>query len=170
MMAKKIDIKKIILKSNLFDKIFYLKEYQDVRRADQIPIDHYCKIGITEDRKPNEHFDPIWYREHYSDVKDDGAYSLIHYIIHGKKENRFISEKEKNEYELLENKNFDIDFYKNSHEDLKKQDENFNPLLHYIRHGKYEKRNIKFNETIIDEVKIVEESFDSKYYLIQIPM
>jgi len=165
MMAKKIDIKKIILKSNLFDKIFYLKEYQDVRRADQIPIDHYCKIGITEDRKPNEHFDPIWYREHYSDVKDDGAYSLIHYIIHGKKENRFISEKEKNEYELLENKNFDIDFYKNSHEDLKKQDENFNPLLHYIRHGKYEKRNIKFNETIIDEVKIVEESFDSKYYL-----
>lgn len=87
-------LKSKIEESGLFDKIFYLKTYADIRTADILPIDHYVKYGIKEDRKPNEHFDPVWYREFYADVKADGVYPLEHYILFGQEENRARSAKE----------------------------------------------------------------------------
>ena len=176
-------LKKTVEKSGLFDKIYYLKSNQDARMSDHTPLEHYCQIGIQEDRKPSENFDPVWYRNNYEDVKRDGAYSIVHYVLHGKKENRFINEIEKNEYEKLKNDGFDIEFYKNSYEDLAKiMDDDFDFILHYIRHGKIEARNlIKFtlspileNKTLIKNNKktsqhynLLKESnyFDSKYYL-----
>lgn len=162
-----MDIKKIIINSNLFDKNFYLKEYRDARLADQMPIDHYCEVGIKEDRKPNASYDPIWYRKYYADVKADGIYPLVHYILHGIKEHRLINEKEKNEYEALKIKNFDVDFYKNNYEDLKKTEENFDFLLHYIRYGRSEGRVIE--NKVIEQKILVEKvccSEDSQIELV----
>ncbi|APW66495.1 hypothetical protein LPB137_11880 [Poseidonibacter parvus] len=87
-------LKKRIEKSELFDKIYYLKEYRDVRLADILPIDHYVNYGIKENRKPNKDFDPIWYKEYYKDVEIDKIDSFSHYILFGKKENRFQNSEE----------------------------------------------------------------------------
>ena len=151
--GKNMNIKELIEKSGLFDKVYYLKNNQDVRLADQTPIEHYCRIGIKEDRKPYAAFDPVWYKEYYQDVKNDGVYPLLHFIKFGKKENRFQNEVEKNEYEKLQNDGFDVEFYKNSYEDLAKiTDETFDFILHYIRHGKHEGREIRFVDKISIEL------------------
>ena len=169
-------LQKTIEKSGLFDKVFYLKTYRDVRLADMTPIEHYVNIGIKEDRKPNATFEPTWYREYYTDVKEDGTYPLVHYILFGRKENRFQNEAEKNEYEKLQNDGFDVEFYKKSYEDLAKiTDETFDFILHYIRYGKFENRKIKNTEKtkkIYTEQEIAKEGnkiretlFDTEYYL-----
>ena len=140
-------VKTIILNSNLFDEVFYLRTYRDARIADETPINHYCKIGIEEDRKPNKDFDPTWYREYYADVKKDGILPFMHYIDFGRHENRRINSLENEEYlKLKKDSKFDIDFYKNSYEDLKNQNNDFDFILHYIRHGKSENRNLKFKK------------------------
>ena len=183
-------LQKTIEKSGLFDKLFYLKTYRDVRLADMTPIEHYVTIGIKEDRKPNDTFDPVWYREYYQDVKDDGAYPLVHYILFGSKENRFQNEGEKNNYEKLKAENFDTDFYKNTHDDLKALGEDFDPLLHYIRYEKFENRAVQYKPEIlkaVEEVVVLEDTaskeeysedeklilesgyFDSNYYLNSYP-
>lgn len=88
-MAKEQNIKAIIEESGLFDKVFYLKEYKDLRRASIKAIEHYCSVGIHEDRKPNKDFDPVWYREFYADINESGILPFVHYILYGQEENRF---------------------------------------------------------------------------------
>jgi len=142
--TEKKELKKLKLKiekNALFDKIFYLKTYQDVRVADMIPIDHYLKYGIKEDRKPNEHFDPVWYRNHYEDVKKDGAYPLEHYVLFGQKENRFT-----NQNQFLLSKEKEVP----ETEVTPKVEENINTQ--------------KINKEEINQ-KLYEEAFDEKYYL-----
>ncbi|MDQ1243996.1 MAG: hypothetical protein QG565_336 [Campylobacterota bacterium] len=162
-------LKKRVEKSGLFDKVFYLKSYHDARVADATPVEHYCRVGIKEDRKPNADFDPLWYREFYIDVKNSPLFPFEHYIKFGRKENRFVNEAEKNEYESLKNSDFDEEFYKNSYEDLKKQDEKFCSVLHYIRHGKHEGRKTKKdpyqNKDITKTLEVIEKFFDEKSYL-----
>lgn len=85
-------LKKRIEKSNLFDKVYYLKENSDARLSDLLPIDHYIIHGINENRKPNKEFDPIWYLSQYNDVKENDIDPLSHYILFGEKENRAINE------------------------------------------------------------------------------
>jgi GT2 family glycosyltransferase len=87
-------LKSEIEKSNLFDKVFYLKTYQDVRVSDMSAIDHFVKHGLKENRKPNAEFDPSWYKEFYADVKESDTNPTIHYLQYGKDENRFQNEKE----------------------------------------------------------------------------
>ncbi len=82
------ELKSTIEESGLFDKKFYLKTYRDARRADGTPLDHFVKVGLKEDRKPNQDFNPVWYREYYEDIKNDGIYPFIHYILFGKDEGR----------------------------------------------------------------------------------
>ena len=137
-------IKKIILKSGLFDKVYYLKWNRDVRLADITAIDHYCKIGIKEDRKPNKDFDPIWYRENYQDVKKEGVSPFIHYILHGQKENRRINplagEVENNDLSSSEINNylFDEEFYLKKYQDV--SESGMVPYSHYENHGEKEGR------------------------------
>ena len=88
--------KKIIERSGLFDAKYYLRNNHDARIASEVPVDHFIKIGLKEDKKPNAEFDPVWYREYYRDVKEDGGYPFIHYCIYGKKDGRFQSEEDKN--------------------------------------------------------------------------
>lgn len=91
-------LKKTIEESGFFDKVYYLRFNQDARLANLPPLEHYCQIGIIENRKPNQDFDPVWYMEYYTDIKEDGIYPFLHYVLHGKEEGRF-----QNENELLEN-------------------------------------------------------------------
>ena len=135
-------IKQIIEFSKLFDKNYYLKHYTEARLAKETPLEHYCKIGLKENKKPNKNFDPVWYNEYYKDVKGNGVYPIIHYILFGINENRLINKKEKNNYEIIKNSGlFDEEFYKKENKDLNKQNKKFDYLLHYIRFGLNENKN-----------------------------
>ncbi|WP_368031185.1 glycosyltransferase [Arcobacter sp. s6] len=79
---------KIIKKSVLFDEKYYLKTYEDVRRADIDPIKHYIENGWKEGRNPSERFDTTFYLTKYPDVKSSGINPLIHFIRFGRYENR----------------------------------------------------------------------------------
>lgn len=173
--TKKKELKKLksqIEKSGLFDKVFYLKTYHDVRVADMTPIEHYIKVGIKEDRKPNVNFDPIWYKNFYLDVKLNGAYPIVHYILFGIKENRFINKLEKIKYEKFSSNGlFDKLFYKNFYQDLSNQNDDFDYLLHYIRYGEKEGRiprdqqdnkliEVKNNEEVISNTLINNDELD----------
>ena len=79
---------KIIKKSGLFDEQYYLKTYEDVRKADSDPIKHYVKNGWKEGRNPSERFDTNFYLENYPDVRDAGINPLVHFIWYGSKEGR----------------------------------------------------------------------------------
>lgn len=173
---KHIDYKKLktlIESSHTFDRVYYLREFQDARLADMTPIEHYCKVGINEDRSPNGIFDPVWYRETYQDVKEDGSYPLVHFVRFGIRENRFMNAVEKSEYERMVDSGFDIEFYKNHYSDLKIQDETFDFILHFIRYGKREGREYRFlhagdeNYTTLSKslYTSVQEAFDTAFYL-----
>lgn len=166
-----MNIKETIEKSGLFDKVYYLKNNQDVRLADLTPLEHYCQIGIKEDRKPNVAFDPVWYKEYYQDVKNNDIYPLLHFIKFGRKENRFQNQSEFDTYSTLQNNKFDSEFYKNSYTDLKEQDSRFDPLMHYVRHGKSERReSIRFQNDIVrknDKSDIDESVFQNEYEIIK---
>jgi glycosyltransferase involved in cell wall biosynthesis len=54
---------RMILRSGLFDRKFYLREYPDVFFQEIDPLIHYCKAGWQENRKPSASFDPEQYKE-----------------------------------------------------------------------------------------------------------
>jgi len=77
---------KIIKKSGLFDEGYYLKSYEDARKADIDPIKHFIKNGWKEGRNPSANFDTNFYLESYPDVKEAGINPLVHFIRYGSKE------------------------------------------------------------------------------------
>ena len=133
------EYKKIIEESGLFDSKFYVREYKDARRAKELPLEHFVKFGLKEDRKPNALFDPVWYREYYGDIQEAGVLPFIHYVTYGLKEFRSANENELQEYETLKD-SFDVTAYKNSYEDLQKLEDKFDFLWHYVCFGKREER------------------------------
>ncbi|MDX9960841.1 MAG: hypothetical protein RBS32_05120 [Aliarcobacter sp.] len=68
----------IIKKSGLFDVTYYLKTYNDVRKADIDPIKHYINQGWKEGRNPSERFDNNKYLENNPDLKNA---NIVHYSI-----------------------------------------------------------------------------------------
>ncbi|MCI5191360.1 MAG: hypothetical protein D3905_16580 [Candidatus Electrothrix sp. AS4_5] len=54
---------RVILRSGLFDREFYLRKYPDVFLQDIDPLIHYCKAGWKENRKPNASFEPEQYKK-----------------------------------------------------------------------------------------------------------
>ena len=163
------EYKKIIEESGLFDSKFYVREYKDARRAKELPLEHFVKFGLKEDRKPNEWFDPVWYREHYKDLKNEILF--IHYIIYGEKEFRFANANEMEKYETLKT-TFDANAYKNHYEDLKSLPEDFDYLWHYLHYGMQEgreltKTSIADNLNDDDEYTLLATSdlWDEAYYL-----
>ena len=48
---------RIIKKSGLFDKDYYLETNEDVRLAGIDPIKHYIQYGWKEGRNPSRYFD-----------------------------------------------------------------------------------------------------------------
>lgn len=80
------DIDKIGM-SELMDESYYLLHSPDVRISGLQPLDHFCRYGWQEGRRPNPYFDPHWYRSTYMEASDDKN-PLIHYITVGQP-NRF---------------------------------------------------------------------------------
>src|SRR5215211_5205929 len=80
--------KKIVLKSGLFDREWYLGEYPDVARQGSDPLVHYLQHGAFEGRDPGPCFESRGYLKNYPDVATSGLNPLLHYIEHGIKEGR----------------------------------------------------------------------------------
>lgn len=79
---------KLIRKSNLFDRDWYLRTYPDVANAKIDPLKHYIKYGGFEKRDPSPSFSSEWYLDTNPDVKMSGMNPLIHYLLFGQYESR----------------------------------------------------------------------------------
>ncbi|CAA2138805.1 glycosyltransferase [Hyphomicrobium sp. ghe19] len=80
-------------RSGLFDRDWYLQQYDDVRASRIEPVAHYILCGAFEGRKPNRAFDTVYYLKTNPDVYASGLNPLLHYIRVGEKENRRPSQK-----------------------------------------------------------------------------
>jgi glycosyltransferase involved in cell wall biosynthesis len=151
-------VKKLILQDDFFDKIFYLRTYQDARLADATPLDHFINIGLPENRQPNPDFDPAWYWSNYPDVQEKGVPAALHFLTYGLRESRLKNANEKEKYDaLLATNEFNSEFYREQYDDLSALDESFDLLVHYVRHGQYEGRTYVNNVINSSETKITDE-------------
>jgi tetratricopeptide (TPR) repeat protein len=129
----------MILQSGFFDEEFYLKSYDDVEESGMSAIEHYCSVGIEEDRKPNSDFDPSWYRVRYPDVRESEMHPLVHYICFGRKEGRAtIGEKAQRKFSI---EGFEIESYLRANPDLQslyERDGEEKLLEHFFSFGKRE--------------------------------
>ena len=116
----------LIIASGLFDIRWYLRQYDDVRRAGVDPLLHYLLYGSAEGRDPNLLFDSDWYLQQNSDVRAAGINPLLHYLQHGAVEGR-------DPHPL-----FETDWYLASNPDVAMA--GLNPLSHYLQYGVFEGR------------------------------
>lgn len=79
---------KIIRKSPLFDRNWYLEMYPDVAEAGIDPALHYILSGACEGRHPGPNFDSTEYLRCNSDVGAAGVNPLVHYMRWGRSEGR----------------------------------------------------------------------------------
>ena len=78
----------LITLGGAFDARYYLRAYDDVRRADAAPLKHYLNWGWKEGRNPSAAFNTAFYLQANPDVHSAGVNPLAHYLRHGKKEGR----------------------------------------------------------------------------------
>ena len=88
MMGFTLNDRQLIKKSGLFDPVYYLFTYPDVRIADMDPLTHFMKVGWKEGRNPSDKFNTLFYLNAYADVREQGINPLIHYICYGRREGR----------------------------------------------------------------------------------
>ena len=81
---------RLISKSGLFNREYYLEQYPEVKAAGFDPIRHYILHGVSEGRNPSAKFNTSFYLENNPDVVNAGINPLIHFILYGKKEGREI--------------------------------------------------------------------------------
>jgi len=132
---------KIIKKSGLFDEGYYLKSYEDVRKADIDPIKHYIKNGWKEGRNPSANFDTNFYLETYTDVRKSRINPLVHFVRYGRQEGRAINRHEdeyiKEYYTIKQSNLFDEEYYLQTYPDI----HGIDSIDHYIKYGWREGRN-----------------------------
>ena len=78
---------KILRKSGLFDRDWYLKNNPDVQSSDLDPLAHYILYGAYEGRDPCFEFDSSLYLDTYPMVRISGINPLLHFIEWGSKLN-----------------------------------------------------------------------------------
>jgi hypothetical protein len=78
----------LIAHSNLLDPNYYFINSGDVRQSGLEPVEHFCRYGWQENRKPNLHFNPSWYAETNPSVARLGINPLVHYICEGEAQGR----------------------------------------------------------------------------------
>jgi len=104
-------------------------------------------------------FDATFYRENNSDLKHMSIYELVnHYKLYGKGEERFVSEKQFQEF--VENTGFDTIFYRENNSDLKYMSI-YDLARHYKLYGKGEERFVsekQFQEFVENT------GFDTTFY------
>jgi glycosyltransferase involved in cell wall biosynthesis/predicted O-methyltransferase YrrM len=80
--------RRLIARSSLFDREWYLRTYGDVKTSGIDPAFHYLQHGAGEGRNPSPLFDSDWYLQQYPDVKAAGVNPLVHYLLRGAAEGR----------------------------------------------------------------------------------
>jgi len=80
----------LIMKSELFDRDWYVDQYMDVGRIDMDPLHHYVWLGARLGRSPSQKFCTRSYLEAHPDVARAGINPLVHYLRRGHIENRRI--------------------------------------------------------------------------------
>ena len=79
---------KIINRSGIFDRNYYLARYPDVAAAGVDPLIHYLDAGWQEQRDPNPLFSTAFYLKRNPDVEESGINPLLHYLQTGAAELR----------------------------------------------------------------------------------
>ena len=79
---------KLLLRSGLFDRDWYLANNPDVASAGASPALHYIMFGAAEGRDPHPSFDTDWYLDNNPDVAKAGTNAAAHYLKHGAAEGR----------------------------------------------------------------------------------
>ncbi|WP_395666506.1 glycosyltransferase [Methylocella sp.] len=74
--------------SELFDAVWYLKHYPDVKASGLRPAEHYIRYGARLLRDPGPEFHTRFYLRTYEDVAQAGMNPLLHFIKHGRLEGR----------------------------------------------------------------------------------
>ena len=70
--------------SELFDKLYYIEEYYDLKRKSINPLWHYYWSGWRENRLPSAGFDIFWYQEKYLQNYLAPVNPVLHYELIGK--------------------------------------------------------------------------------------
>lgn len=78
----------LLADSGLFDKLWYLARYPDVRKRGVDPVKHYLLHGAREGRDPGPCFSTRGYLGQYEDVASSGLNPLVHYLRYGLQEGR----------------------------------------------------------------------------------
>lgn len=71
--------------SELFDAVWYLERYADVKKKNADPLQHFLKHGLDELRDPSPFFNSKEYIERYPGVKKLKMNPLVHYLRQNKK-------------------------------------------------------------------------------------
>ena len=74
---------RVIARSGLFDREWYLRNNLDVAAIGVDPVRHYVAFGAREGRDPSCSFNTRGYLTHNPDVAASGANPLIHFVLHG---------------------------------------------------------------------------------------
>lgn len=82
---------RVVKRSGLFNREYYLRNNLDVARSCVNPIVHYIRHGWCEGRNPSSLFDTNWYLQQNPDVAKAGVNPLYHYLKHGFKEKQKLS-------------------------------------------------------------------------------
>ena len=77
----------IVDNSELFDKVYYIEEYADLKRKSINPLWHYYWYGWRENRLPSAQFDIFWYQERYLQDYVARVNPVLHYELIGKDKN-----------------------------------------------------------------------------------
>jgi len=117
---------RLIKRSNLFDKAYYLENNSDVAQKGTPALRHYVLYGDREGRFPMPLFDPGYYRSHAKGgTKKVNA--LLHYAYIGRYQR------------ISPSQWFDVDFYLSNNKDVARAGSD--PLLHYLNWGGLEGRS-----------------------------
>lgn len=132
---------KLVKRTRLFDREFYIEANDDVASSGMLPLRHYVTYGDREGRSPMVLFDTVYYRQHAKGPLR-GTNALLHYYYIGRH---------------LRNSPgpwFDLDYYLSHNKDVARR--GIDPLYHFVMWGGAEGRSPS-------------PDFDCEYYMRRYP-
>ncbi len=112
-----------IASSGLFDEAWYVANNPDAAQFGGGPLRHYMRKGARALRDPNPYFDAAWYRAAHPKARQN---PLLHYLKRGAAEG------------LRPSLAFDPAWYRQTYPDVAAN--GFEPLAHFLRHGRHDGR------------------------------